>query len=107
MRFEALPRKILKSLIAGYAYLVSPLLGPKCRFYPSCSRYALDAIEAHGALKGCVMSVKRLLKCHPWHKGEMLDPVPVSIDWKGIIGYKRANTHTAQDCSCSHHKMKE
>lgn len=84
-------KTLLKTLIRGYAYLISPLTGAKCRFYPTCSAYAAEAIDTHGAMKGVVMGAKRILKCHPWHKGNMLDPVPASIDWAGIMGYKRAN----------------
>ena len=98
MQIHNLPRLILKSLIKVYAYLVSPLTGAKCRFHPSCSTYAIEAIERHGAAKGAVMAVNRLMKCHPWHKGEMLDPVPASIDWAGIIGYKAINPKTDGNC---------
>ena len=58
-----------------YRWILSPLLGNRCRFYPSCSQYALDAIEKHGAGYGCFLTVKRLSKCHPWHQGG-LDQVP-------------------------------
>jgi len=83
-------RDLLKLLIRGYAYLISPLTGPNCRFQPTCSHYAVEAIDTHGALKGGILSVKRICKCHPWHKGGMIDPVPASIDWPAIIGYKRS-----------------
>ena len=62
-------------LIQGYQYLISPLLGSRCRFYPSCSSYALEAIQEHGVLQGCYLSLRRLLKCHPFHKGG-IDLVP-------------------------------
>ncbi len=61
--------------IAFYRYFISPFLGPKCRFYPSCSHYAEEAIRTHGAIYGCALALRRLLKCHPWHSGG-LDPVP-------------------------------
>lgn len=89
-------RDLLKLLIRGYAYLISPLTGPNCRFHPTCSRYAIEAIDAHGALKGGILAVKRICKCHPWHKGGMIDQVPVSIDWAQIIGYKRAKPDKRQ-----------
>ena len=60
-----------------YSYLISPFLGQSCRFYPSCSQYAIEAIELHGCLKGLWLTIKRLSKCHPWHEGG-LDPVPSS-----------------------------
>ena len=66
---------ILTLLIRGYRYLISPMLGNNCRFYPSCSEYAMEAIEKHGALRGTGLSGARLLKCHPWHPGGH-DPVP-------------------------------
>lgn len=68
-------KRLLLGLIKGYRYLLSPFLGPSCRFYPTCSAYAAEAIEAHGALRGSWLAVKRILKCHPWHPGG-LDPVP-------------------------------
>ena len=61
--------------IRAYQLLVSPLLGPRCRFYPSCSSYALEAIRTHGALRGTWLGGRRLLRCHPWNPGG-LDPVP-------------------------------
>ena len=68
-------RKILTAVIQAYRYLVSPLLGNHCRFYPSCSQYALEAIEKHGALKGSGLTLSRLSRCHPFHPGGC-DPVP-------------------------------
>ena len=68
-------QKLLTLLIRGYRYLISPMLGSHCRFYPTCSHYALDAIEHHGALKGTWLAGARLLRCHPWHPGGY-DPVP-------------------------------
>jgi uncharacterized protein len=62
-------------LLTGYRLLVSPLLGPRCRFYPSCSAYALEAVQVHGALRGSWLAVRRLSRCHPFHAGG-LDPVP-------------------------------
>ncbi|MFN0064187.1 MAG: membrane protein insertion efficiency factor YidD [Myxococcaceae bacterium] len=61
--------------IHAYRRVVSPLLPPACRFYPSCSCYALSALERHGALKGLWLAIKRLLRCNPFHPGG-LDPVP-------------------------------
>lgn len=69
-------KSILKGLIKGYAYLISPLTGPSCRFHPTCSAYAMEAIDSHGALKGGFLAFRRIMKCHPWHKGPFLDPVP-------------------------------
>jgi putative membrane protein insertion efficiency factor len=62
-------------LLSGYRKVVSPLLGPRCRFYPSCSAYALEAVQVHGAGRGSWLAVRRLSRCHPFHPGG-LDPVP-------------------------------
>lgn len=67
--------RILIGLIAVYRYAISPLLGPRCRFYPTCSCYAIEAIERHGPMFGSYLSLRRLLRCHPWHPGGF-DPVP-------------------------------
>jgi len=68
-------RNIVKALIRIYQILVSPVLGNSCRFHPSCSRYAIEAIEVHGLIRGSWLAVRRLGKCHPWHPGGV-DPVP-------------------------------
>jgi putative membrane protein insertion efficiency factor len=65
----------LVTLLRAYRRFVSPLLPPACRFYPTCSQYALEAIERHGALRGAWLAVRRLGRCHPWHAGGV-DPVP-------------------------------
>jgi putative membrane protein insertion efficiency factor len=70
-----LARTLLRAPIRGYQLFISPLLGQRCRFYPSCSNYALEAIEVHGALKGAWLALKRIARCHPWHPGGV-DPVP-------------------------------
>ena len=62
-------------LIRAYKALISPLLGTRCRFYPSCSEYAYEAISRYGFLKGAILGVRRLLRCHPFHEGG-IDPVP-------------------------------
>ena len=66
-------------LLRAYKLGVSPFLGQNCRFYPSCSDYAAEAVRLHGALKGSVLAGKRLCKCHPWHAGG-LDFVPGSAE---------------------------
>ena len=66
---------VLVFLIRAYQYTLSPLLGPSCRFYPSCSEYAYQAIVRHGPGKGLLLAVKRILRCHPFHPGGV-DPVP-------------------------------
>jgi len=62
-------RLCLVGLIRLYQLVVSPLLPRACRFYPSCSQYALDAIRAHGVLRGTWLALARLARCHPWHPG--------------------------------------
>ena len=65
---------VLIYLLRGYKILISPLLPPACRFTPTCSEYALEAITKHGALRGSYMGLRRLLRCHPFHPGGY-DPV--------------------------------
>jgi uncharacterized protein len=62
-------------LVRGYQLLISPFLPPSCRFYPSCSHYAIEALQRHGPLKGLWLAVRRVGRCHPWHPGGH-DPVP-------------------------------
>ncbi|MCF7988750.1 MAG: membrane protein insertion efficiency factor YidD [Methylovulum sp.] len=68
-------RIILIAIIKFYKYFISPLLGSNCRFYPSCSTYSLEALQRHGAIVGFYLTLRRLLKCHPFHEGG-IDPVP-------------------------------
>ncbi len=72
-------QKILILLIGAYRYLISPFLGNNCRFHPSCSCYAHQAIERFGAWRGGWMALRRLGRCHPWHEGGF-DPVPDKKD---------------------------
>lgn len=72
-------KTLLVLLINGYRYLISPLLGPHCRFYPTCSEYAIIAIDRFGALRGSLLAVKRISRCHPFKEGG-LDPVPETKD---------------------------
>ena len=67
--------RVLVVLLAGYRRFISPLFPPRCRFYPSCSAYALEAVQVHGALRGSWLAVARLGRCHPFHAGG-IDPVP-------------------------------
>lgn len=68
-------RFLLIKLIRGYQYLISPLSPPCCRFVPSCSQYAIEAVERHGVFKGSWLGIKRILRCNPWGSGGY-DPVP-------------------------------
>ena len=68
-------RRALMLLIRGYQLFLSPVLPPSCRFTPSCSQYALEAVTRHGALRGSWLAARRLARCHPFHSGGF-DPVP-------------------------------
>jgi putative membrane protein insertion efficiency factor len=81
-------RHAVAFLIRVYQWFVSPLLGPRCRFHPSCSHYALQAVQRFGTLHGGWLAVKRLARCHPWHPGGY-DPVPART--------------TDGPASCTHH----
>ncbi len=72
-------KSVLLAGVRGYQYLVSPMLGNNCRFYPSCSDYAREALERHGSLRGSWLAVRRLCRCQPFHPGGY-DPVPDPIE---------------------------
>lgn len=67
-------RQVAVFLVKGYQYLISPWLGTRCRFEPSCSHYAIEALQTYGMLRGGAMACRRLMRCHPWHPGGF-DPV--------------------------------
>ena len=69
------PRRLLIGAVEVYRRYVSPCFGRHCRFHPTCSRYAVEALARHGVLKGGAMAIRRLFRCHPFHPGG-LDPVP-------------------------------
>ena len=87
-------KPLLLVLIRGYQMLVSPLLGPRCRFYPSCSTYAYEAIVGHGVLRGTWLAVRRLLRCHPWNPGGV-DHVPPVGDFR-LLG-RRSGARARDD----------
>lgn len=81
---------IFQKIIEAYAFLISPLLGQNCRFHPNCSSYAHHALEKHGVFKGFLLITARLLRCHPWSKQDIMDPVPDVFAWNTLLRYKRS-----------------
>jgi putative membrane protein insertion efficiency factor len=88
-------KTLLRFLLRAYQLTISPLMGPRCRFYPSCSNYALEALQVHGAAKGSLLALKRVCRCHPWNDGGV-DPVPPQAP----LDEKRNSSTTA--CGCNH-----
>lgn len=74
-RLSAVPSLVLIGALRVYRYAISPLLGRNCRFVPSCSEYAIEALRRHGVLRGLRLAARRVGRCHPWHPGGY-DPVP-------------------------------
>ena len=69
-------KKVLMALVRFYRRYISPMRQPCCRFVPTCSQYALEALEKYGAVKGSYLAIRRILRCHPFHKGGFYAPVP-------------------------------
>lgn len=72
------PRKLLLVPVRFYRYAISPLMAPRCRFFPSCSEYAIEAVERHGAWRGGWLAARRVCRCHPWNPGG-IDEVPRTL----------------------------
>jgi putative membrane protein insertion efficiency factor len=89
---------LLRGLIRLYQLLVSPLLPPRCRYLPSCSDYALDALAGHGVLRGLWLAVRRIARCHPWG-GSGYDPVPPPPHRRSGSAESRLHRH---DCGAAH-----
>lgn len=89
--------KIAKGIIRGYQIAISPLLGSNCRFYPSCSQYAITALEKHGILRGSWLAIRRISRCHPWSQGGF-DYVPGT---KEALEHKNNHSTTEQNETCS------
>jgi putative membrane protein insertion efficiency factor len=85
-------RSVFISILRGYQYLISPFLGNRCRFYPSCSEYMIEAIRRFGVIKGISLGLKRLARCQPMCEGGV-DPVPETLDGKT----SQKNSHSSQD----------
>jgi putative membrane protein insertion efficiency factor len=82
-------------IIRAYQLLISPLLGPRCRFYPSCSHYGIEALQTHGLIKGSWLTLKRISRCHPGNEGG-IDLVPGT-----------EHKHRCSDSGCNHQPPKE
>jgi putative membrane protein insertion efficiency factor len=83
-------KALLVWLLRGYQLLLSPMLGQNCRFYPSCSNYAIEALRTHGAARGSLLAARRVCRCHPWNAGGV-DPVP-----------PRHEQSSTAACGCNH-----
>ena len=84
-------KKLLVWIVRGYQLAISPMLGQNCRFYPSCSHYAIEALQTHGAARGSWLAARRIGRCHPWNDGGH-DPVPPPQ-------HKKSSTAA---CGCNH-----
>ena len=73
---KGLLKKLMLGAIRFYQRQISPCLPPRCRFIPTCSQYAVETIEKYGPLKGGFLALRRFLRCHPFYKGDLYDPVP-------------------------------
>ena len=100
---------VLVGLLKVYRAVISPLYGNVCKYYPSCSAYALEAVTVHGAVKGSWLSARRLASCHPWAAGGY-DPVPgtpAAEAWAAELAAKAHPAEPAPDRTCSHvHEVK-
>ncbi len=76
--------KLLVWILRAYQLMLSPMLGQNCRFYPSCSNYAIEAIRTHGSARGSYLAARRVCRCHPWNEGGP-DPVPPKHDHPGPV----------------------
>ena len=83
-------------LLKAYRFAISPLYGQVCRYHPTCSAYALQAVETHGAIRGTYLAARRVLRCHPWSAGGY-DPVPQSHS----LDKHRLEQHRGEQCSAS------
>jgi putative membrane protein insertion efficiency factor len=83
--------RLLVWILRAYQLVLSPMLGQNCRFYPSCSSYAIEALQVHGAARGSALAARRVCRCHPWNDGGF-DPVPPKAD----------KTSSPTACGCHH-----
>lgn len=98
-------------LIRLYQIVLSPMMGNQCRFHPTCSAYAIEAIETHGAIKGGFLGVWRILRCHPWSRGSWVDPVPPKkaerVGAQQSFGYNHLTQNCGSGCTHASHTKKE
>jgi putative membrane protein insertion efficiency factor len=89
---RGIPKSVLLGLLRGYKWAISPMLLPSCRYVPTCSEYAAEAIDRYGALRGSGMALWRLLRCHPFVKGGC-DPVPDRVAPDALVRGRRVLAH--------------
>lgn len=82
-------RRMALAPVYVYRALLSPFLGNQCRFHPTCSAYMVEAVNRHGVGRGYLLGLMRLCRCHPWHRGHPIDPVPERFALRTLFGYKR------------------
>lgn len=88
--------RVLVLLLRAYQLAISPLVGPSCRFYPSCSNYAIEAVRTHGALRGAWLALRRVGRCHPWCEGGY-DPVPPTANHSTACGCHPSTSKVSKD----------
>lgn len=86
---------ILKFFIRAYRFILSPFMGNQCRFHPTCSVYAEEALDQHGTIKGSYLAVSRILNCQPYSSRPFEDKVPKRFAWKDAISYKSSKSKNA------------
>lgn len=91
-------KRVLLAAIRAYQFLLSPWVGGSCRFWPTCSEYAREAIDRHGALRGGWMTIARLARCHPYGAGGV-DPVPERFRWRCWCGRTEAHAPTTNEAT--------
>jgi putative membrane protein insertion efficiency factor len=89
-------KRVVLLLLRFYQLSVSPFKPPSCRFYPTCSHYAVEAVEVHGAWRGILLACKRLIKCGPWHRGGY-DPVPRPLTYTDEVRIKEGTTSCSEE----------
>lgn len=100
--FMRFPRQALLLLLSVYQLVLSPLLGPRCRFHPTCSNYAKQAIKQHGLIRGCSLTLTRLSKCHPFHQGGV-DEVPGNTVGVNTLSDNKEKHKTLRTCTHLYH----